>query len=105
MRALPDLVEPLQLGVDVASQLARGQAGRPVADEAERAVLGRHELREIALLRLQPPGGRQVPAALLPRRSRDAQRLGVRLGHDHVDDETDLRLRALYRARALALVL
>ena len=105
MRALLDLIEPLELGVDVAPQLAHGQTLRAIADEAEGAVLRRHELREVALLGLEPARRREVPAVLLPRRAGDLQRVLVRVGHDHVHDEADLRLLALDGQRALALVL
>src|SRR5262245_66620942 len=99
------LIEALELGVDVAPELARGQARRAIADEAERSVLRRHELREVALLRLETARRGEIPAILLPGGSGRRQRLVVGLRDDHVDDEADHRRRALHRERARSLVL
>src|SRR5262249_9019928 len=99
------LIEALQLGVHVAPQLPRGQARRPIADEAERSVLRRHELREVALLRPQTARRGEVPAIFLPGGSGRPERLVVGLGDDDVDDEADHRRLALHRERTRALVL
>src|SRR5262245_57462492 len=101
----PLLIEALELGVDVAARLARGQARRAIADEAERAILGRLELREPALLGLEPARRGQVPAILLPRRLGRLHRLVVRFGHDEMHHQPDHRLLALDRQRAGALML
>src|SRR5262249_60401850 len=93
------LIEALQLGVDVAPQLARGQARRTIADEAERSVLRRHELREVALLRLQTARRGAVPAIFLPGGSGRPERLGGALGADAGAGAADHRRPALRLAR------
>src|SRR5262245_15292995 len=99
------LVEALQLGLDVAPHLARGQTLGTLTHEAERPVLARHELGEVALLGLETARGGQVPAVLLPGRGGDPDRLLVGPGDHHVDDEPDHRLVTLDGPDTRALVL
>src|ERR1041384_5189497 len=92
MRSRLLLIEALDLGLDVAPHLTRRESLRPLADEAERAIVGRHELCEIALLGFEASRRGEIPPIFLPCRRREPDRFLVRFRNDEMHDESDHRL-------------